>query len=67
MVSEYNNAQAKEQLLEELKQFARDVLRMRWQQRAYFKTRDHYDLLDAKRWEKIVDKQIDNLTQTEQI
>ena len=67
MISEYNQAKAKEQLLEELKQFARDVLRMRWMQRAYFQSRDRYDLMDAKRCEKNVDAKIDEFVKKEQI
>ena len=67
MLTEYNQAKEQKQLLEELKQFARDVLRMRWMQRAYFQSRDRYDLIDAKRCEKNVDAKIDEFVKNEQI
>lgn len=67
MTSEYNQANENAKLLEELKQFARDVLRMRWMQRAYFQSRDRYDLMDAKRCEKNIDAKIDNFVKNEQI
>lgn len=47
----------------DLKKFVYNVSRMRWHQRQYFKTRDHYDLLDAKRWEQIVDNDLLQVTQ----
>lgn len=67
MISEYNQANENAKLLEELKQFARDVLRMRWMQRAYFQSRDRYDLIDAKRCEKNVDAKIDYFVKNESI
>jgi hypothetical protein len=67
MTSEYNQANENAKLLEELKQFARDVLRMRWMQRAYFQSRDRYDLMDAKRCEKNIDAKIDEFVKNEQI
>lgn len=66
-MTEYNQANENAKLLEELKQFARDVLRMRWMQRAYFQSRDRFDLMDAKRCEKNVDAKIDNFVKNEQI
>lgn len=67
MLTEYNQAKEQKQLLEELKQFARDVLRMRWMQRAYFQSRDRFDLMDAKRCEKNIDAKIDEFVKNEQI
>lgn len=67
MITEYNQANENAKLLEELKQFARDVLRMRWMQRAYFQSRDRYDLMDAKRCEKNIDAKIDEFVKNEQI
>lgn len=67
MISEYNQANENAKLLEELKQFARDVLRMRWMQRAYFQSRDRFDLMDAKRCEKNIDAKIDEFVKNEQI
>ena len=46
---------------EQLIDFAKNVDKMRWHQREYFRTRDHYDLLDAKRMEKTVDGLLDQL------
>lgn len=46
---------------EQLIDFAKNVDKMRWYQKEYFKTRDHYDLLDAKRMEKTVDGLLDQL------
>lgn len=66
-MTEYNQANENAKLLEELKQFARDVLRMRWMQRAYFQSRDRYDLMDAKRCEKNIDAKIDEFVKNEQI
>lgn len=66
-MTEYNQAKENAQLLEELKQFARDVLRMRWMQRAYFQSRDRFDLMDAKRCEKNVDAKIDEFVKNEKI
>lgn len=46
---------------EQLIDFAKNVDKMRWHQREYFRTRDHYDLLDAKRMEKTVDGLLEQL------
>lgn len=46
---------------EQLIDFAKNVDKMRWFQKEYFRTRDHYDLLDAKRMEKIVDGLLEQL------
>lgn len=46
---------------EQLINFAKNVDKMRWYQREYIKTRDHYDLLDAKRMEKTVDGLLEQL------
>lgn len=45
-----------------LEQFLDAVRRMRWHQKEYFKTRDKYDLLDAKRFEGIVDNLLEEIS-----
>jgi hypothetical protein len=46
---------------DQLIDFANNVDKMRWYQKEYIKTRDHYDLLDAKRMEKTVDGLLEQL------
>ena len=46
---------------EDLQQFAREVEKMRYFQKEYFRTRDKYDLMDAKRMERNVDALLDQL------
>lgn len=46
-----------------LRDLARLTEKMRWHQREYIRTRDRYDLLDAKRMEKVVDALLEQLKQ----
>lgn len=48
-------------MTEQLQQLAREVEKMRYFQKEYIRTRDKYDLMDAKRMERNVDAILDQL------
>lgn len=48
-------------MTDQLQQLAREVEKMRYFQKEYIRTRDKYDLMDAKRMERNVDSLLDQL------